>query len=34
MLDLLFIAAITGFFLASLAYVAGCEKLKGKGNES
>ncbi len=30
MLDLLFIGAITGFFLATLAYVAGCEKLRGK----
>ena len=29
MLDLLFIAAIIGFFLATLAYVTGCEKLKG-----
>ena len=34
MLDLLFIAAIIGFFLATLAYIAGCEKLRGKGNES
>jgi hypothetical protein len=29
MLDLIFIGAITGFFLAALAYIRGCEKLKG-----
>ncbi len=34
MLDLIFIGAIVGFFLATLTYVNGCEKLKGKGNES
>jgi hypothetical protein len=34
MLDLIFIGALVGFFLAMLAYVNGCEKLKGKGNES
>lgn len=34
MLDLLFIAAIIGFFLLALGYIAGCEKLRGKGNES
>jgi len=34
MLDLIFIGAIIGFFLATLAYVSGCEKLRGKGNES
>lgn len=34
MLDLIFIGAIAGFFLAALAYVAGCEQLRGKGNES
>lgn len=34
MLDIIFIAAITGFFLATLAYVSGCEQLKGKTNES
>ena len=33
MLDLIFIGAITGFFLATLAYVRGCERLRGKGNE-
>jgi len=34
MLDVIFIAGLVGFFLAALAYVKGCEKLKGKGNES
>lgn len=34
MLDLIFIGAIVGFFLATLVYVGGCEKLRGKGNES
>lgn len=29
MLDLIFIGAIIGFFLLALAYVRGCEKLKG-----
>lgn len=29
MLDLIFIGAIVGFFLASLAYVGGCESLRG-----
>lgn len=33
MLDLIFIGAIIGFFLAALAYVSGCEKLRGKENE-
>ena len=29
MLDLLFIGAIIGFFLLSMAYVKGCGNLKG-----
>ncbi len=29
MLDLIFIAAIVGFFLATLAYVSGCDGLRG-----
>ncbi len=29
MLDLIFIGAITGFFLATLAYVRGGERLRG-----
>jgi hypothetical protein len=33
MLDLLFIAAIIGFFLLALAYLAGCEALR-KGAKS
>lgn len=33
MIDLLFIAAIIGFFLASIAYTHGCEKLRGGGND-
>lgn len=34
MLDLIFIGAIAGFFLAALVYIEACEKLRGKGNES
>ena len=34
MLDLIFIAAIIGFFLLTLAYIKGGEKLKGSNNES
>lgn len=30
MLDLIFISAIIGFFLLALAYLKGCEKLRGK----
>lgn len=29
MLDLIYIAAIIGFFLLSLAYLRGCEALRG-----
>lgn len=29
MLDLIYIAAIIGFFLLALAYLAGCENLRG-----
>lgn len=29
MLDLIFIAAIIGFFLLALAYLKGCESLRG-----
>jgi hypothetical protein len=29
MLDLIFIGAIVGFFLATLAYVRSCEMLRG-----
>lgn len=29
MLDLIFIAAIIGFFLMALAYLRGCEALRG-----
>lgn len=30
MLDFIYIAAIIGFFLLALAYLAGCENLRGK----
>lgn len=30
MLDLIFIGAIVGFFMAGLAYIAGCKKLRGQ----
>ena len=33
MLDLIFIGAIIGFFLIALAYLRGCEALKGAGNK-
>lgn len=34
MLDLIFIAAIVGFFLLALAYIRGCAKLqKGAGEK-
>jgi len=29
MLDLIYIGAIVGFFLATLAYVSGCQSLRG-----
>lgn len=31
--DFIFIAAGIGFFVLSAAYVFGCEKLRGAGNE-
>lgn len=33
MLDLLFIAAITGFFLLAMAYLRGCEALRNGGGK-
>jgi hypothetical protein len=33
MRDLIFLAIIVGFFILALAYVAGCESLKGAKNE-
>ena len=33
MFDLLFIALIVGFFLLSLAYVAGCDSLRKGAKE-
>ena len=33
MLDLIFIAAIIGFFLLALGYLRGCEALRGGESE-
>ncbi len=30
MLDLILVSAVIGFFLLALAYLQGCENLKGK----
>jgi len=34
MLDLLFIAVIAGFFLLALAYLSGCEALRGAAGKN